>query len=100
MGQIRTKTKIDDADRALTDEVIRCNNSFALAALQYLKMTTESANAIKEADELGILNTLDPAISKQLRKRVGMRFPLPSDVNDTSNISGPSTKSSTKKEKL
>ena len=94
------KTKIDDADRALTDEVIRCNNSFALAALQYLKMTTESANAIKEADELGILNTLDPAISKQLRKRVGMRFPLPSDVNDTSNISGPSTKSSTKKEKL
>jgi hypothetical protein len=67
------KSKIDDADRALTDEVIRSNNSFALAALKYLKMTTESADAIKEADEIGILNTLDPVISEQLRKRVGMR---------------------------
>lgn len=77
------KSKVDDADRALTDEVIRCNNAFALAALLFLKMTTESANAIKDAEELGILNTLDPAISKQLRKRVGLRCPLPVDLNDT-----------------
>jgi hypothetical protein len=91
------RSKIDDADRALTDEVIRSNNSFALAALKYLKMTTESANAIKEADEIGILNTLDPAISNQLRKRVDMRCPLPVDLSNNSNISGRSTRNQKRK---
>jgi hypothetical protein len=62
--------KLNEIDRALTEESIRCNNIFASAALLYLQVTTESRKAIIDAVELGVLDTLDPLISKQLKARI------------------------------
>ena len=62
--------KLNEIDRALTEESIRCNNTFAAAALQYLDVTSESRKAICDAAALGVLDTLEPLISKRLNARL------------------------------
>lgn len=62
--------KLNEIDRALTEESIRCNNTFAAAALQYLDVTSESREAIRDAAALGVLDTLEPLISKRLNARL------------------------------
>lgn len=62
--------KLNEIDRALTEESIRCNNIFAAAALLHLPVTNESRKAIIDAAALGVLDSLDPLISKQLNARI------------------------------
>ena len=62
--------KLHEIDRALTEESIRCNNVFAAAALLCLPVTNESRKAIIDAAALGVLDSLDPLISKHLNARI------------------------------
>jgi hypothetical protein len=70
-GEDILDTKLKEVDRALTEEILRNNNSsFVVAAIDALDRTSDSAEAIRRADELGILNTLDSKVSNKLRKRL------------------------------
>jgi hypothetical protein len=69
------RAKLDEVERALTEDALRTGSIASIQALKLLDVTPESARAIKVASDIGTLSSLsDSSVAKALRDR-SLQFP-------------------------